>query len=80
MPLAFTRGIVDAILADKLNNAPLRPNPMFRLSTLIEAPGSGIEALKLDPRRLWADPEAYDRAAADLAERFRKASPEKTPA
>ena len=53
---------------------------MFRLSTLIEAPGSGIEALKLDPRRLWADPEAYDRAAADLAERFRKASPEKTPA
>ena len=80
MPLAFTRGIVDAILADKLNNAPLRPNPMFRLSTLIEAPGSGIEALKLDPRRLWADPEAYDRAAADLAERFRKASPEKIPA
>lgn len=74
MPLAFTRGIVDAILANKLNAAPLRPNPQFHLSTLIEAPGSGIEALKLDPRRLWKEPEAYDRAAADLAGRFEKAA------
>ena len=74
MPLAFTRGVVDAILANKLNNAPLRPNPMFRLSTLIDAPGAGIEVLKLDPRRLWQDPEAYDRAAADLAQRFQVAA------
>lgn len=78
MPLTFTRGIVDAILADRLNAAKLRPEPMFRLSTLVGAPGSGIDPLKLDPRAQWKDPAAYDRAAADLAALFQKAATDKS--
>ena len=74
MPLAFTRSIVDAILGNKLNSSPLRPNPLFHLSTLIEAPGTGIETLRLDPRRTWPDPDQYDRASQALAARFQAAA------
>jgi phosphoenolpyruvate carboxykinase (ATP) len=31
-----------------------------------------VEARSLDPRATWADGQAYDRQAKDLAARFRK--------
>jgi phosphoenolpyruvate carboxykinase (ATP) len=32
----------------------------------------GIDSKLLDPRSTWADPEAYDRRAAELAKMFRE--------
>jgi len=67
--IAHTRALVHAALSGALAGAPTWTDPVFGLHVPETAPGVPAEALR--PRDTWADPAAYDRAAADLAGRFR---------
>ncbi|MBI2765059.1 MAG: phosphoenolpyruvate carboxykinase (ATP) [Chloroflexi bacterium] len=64
-----TRKMVRAILRDGMKEAAFRKDELFKFEVPLECPGvdSGI----LTPRDHWADPDAYDQAAADLAAQFR---------
>jgi phosphoenolpyruvate carboxykinase (ATP) len=69
MPLAHTRRLLKAALTGELADVPFEPDPAFGLAVPVRCPG--VPDRVLQPRRAWADPAAYDRAAAALAERFR---------
>jgi phosphoenolpyruvate carboxykinase (ATP) len=68
MPIAATRAIVRAALSGDLDDAPTRTDPNFGFEVPLEV--KGVDPGLLDPRGTWADPEAYDAAAADLAARI----------
>jgi phosphoenolpyruvate carboxykinase (ATP) len=65
-----TRKMVRAILNDGFANASFRKDPTFGFDVPLACPG--VDSAILEPRNTWADPEAYDRQVADLAEQFRK--------
>jgi phosphoenolpyruvate carboxykinase (ATP) len=67
--LAYTRSIVRAALAGRLDRTPTAPEPVFGLAVPMEVPG--VPADLLHPRRTWADPAAYDAQAARLVQLFR---------
>ncbi len=66
--LAHTRRMVNAALAGELDDAQTRPDPVFGLAVPTQVEGVPDELL--DPRGTWADPEAYDRKARELARMF----------
>ena len=68
MPISATRAIVRAALTGELDEAPVRTDPFFGFAvpTSIE----GVDDALLDPRETWADRDAYDAAARDLAARI----------
>jgi phosphoenolpyruvate carboxykinase (ATP) len=70
MSLAYTRAIVHAAIEGGLAHVPVKPHPVFRVLVPESCPGVAKEIL--DPRAAWADKEAYDRTARDLATRFQK--------
>jgi phosphoenolpyruvate carboxykinase (ATP) len=69
MPIAATRVLLRAALSGELDAVEYREDPVFRFAVPVEVPGVG--ARLLDPRSTWADPEAYDRKARELARMFR---------
>jgi phosphoenolpyruvate carboxykinase (ATP) len=69
MHLPYTRAMVNAAIGGVLNDIPVDEHPVFRVAIPRSCPGVPSELL--DPRKLWSDPAAYDRAAANLAGRFR---------
>jgi phosphoenolpyruvate carboxykinase (ATP) len=69
--LRFTRAMLRAALERKLDSVPFRTDPVFGISVPTACPG--VPAEVLDPRAAWTDKGAYDRAATDLAGRFRAA-------
>jgi len=68
MKLAYTRAMVNAAVEGELGDVPVARHPVFRVSVPQFCPGVPTELL--DARAMWADGEAYDRAARDLAGRF----------
>jgi phosphoenolpyruvate carboxykinase (ATP) len=70
MSLPYTRAILGAALSSALTGVPYKPHAVFGVQVPQECPG--VPDQVLNPRAQWSDPEAYDRAAADLAGRFRK--------
>jgi phosphoenolpyruvate carboxykinase (ATP) len=70
MPIAATRALLHAVLSESLHDAPYREDPVFGFRVPLSAPG--VDASLLDPRSTGADPEAYDRAARELARKFRE--------
>jgi phosphoenolpyruvate carboxykinase (ATP) len=68
LPLRYTRAMIRAALAGELEAVPTRRDAMYGLDVPMSCPD--VPAEILDPRRTWADPEAYDRQALALAERF----------
>jgi phosphoenolpyruvate carboxykinase (ATP) len=68
IPLTHTRAMVDAVLGGKLADAPFSIDPVFGLEQVRQVPG--VPEKILQPRLAWADPEAYDTRARDLAGRF----------
>src|SRR5437763_16270925 len=67
--IAHTRAMVHAALSGALDAAPTWTDPIFGLRVPQLVPD--VPAQVLRPRNTWADPAAYDRAAHNLAERFR---------
>jgi phosphoenolpyruvate carboxykinase (ATP) len=66
--LGATRAMVDAVLEGKLDSAETRADAVFGLAVPRHCPG--IPDALLNPRAAWKDPQAYDRAAHDLRQRF----------
>jgi len=68
MPIAATRAIVQAAVSGKLDSAPTRTDPIFGFEVPTQIPG--VDSGLLDPRSTWADKDAYDASAKDLAARI----------
>jgi phosphoenolpyruvate carboxykinase (ATP) len=68
MNIGHTRSMVRAALDGRLATVPTRVDPNFGLAVPTSCPD--VPASFLDPRSTWADPEAYDRAAARLTTMF----------
>jgi phosphoenolpyruvate carboxykinase (ATP) len=66
--LSHTRALVQAALSGALDDVPMRRDPLFGVSVPRHAPGVPDELL--DPRATWADGEAYDAQARQLAAMF----------
>jgi phosphoenolpyruvate carboxykinase (ATP) len=70
MDLKLTRLLVQAAIEGWLDTVDVKKHPVFKLDVPTFCPGVPQE--KLDARGMWADKDAYDRAAENLAARFRK--------
>jgi phosphoenolpyruvate carboxykinase (ATP) len=68
MKLSHTRAMITAALNGRLEEVRFQRHPIFGIAVPGAVPN--VPAEILDPRRTWADPEAYDRTAADLAQKF----------
>ena len=68
MDLGHTRALVNAALSGELADAETRTDPTFGLAVPLAVAGVPDEVL--DTRATWADPAAYDAAAARLAQMF----------
>ena len=68
MPIKATRALLNAALDGSLNKAAFRKDETFGFMVPTALPG--VDAKILDPRSTWADPVAYDRQAAKLADMF----------
>jgi phosphoenolpyruvate carboxykinase (ATP) len=68
MPIRVTRRLLAAALDGSLVSASWRTDPNFGFQVPVSVPG--VEAELLDPRRTWADQQAYDRQAARLVGMF----------
>ncbi len=70
MKLKYTRRMVNAALNGELDGVEFVEEPFFGLMIPTTVPDVPDELL--NPRNTWADPEAYDAKARELAEMFRK--------
>jgi phosphoenolpyruvate carboxykinase (ATP) len=68
MKISHTRAMIRAILSGKLAQVETKPDPIFGVGVPTSCPDVPEEVLQ--PRNTWADKEAYDRQARDLARRF----------
>jgi phosphoenolpyruvate carboxykinase (ATP) len=68
MKISHTRAMIRAILNGKLAQVETKPDPIFGVGVPTSCPDVPEEVLQ--PRNTWADKEAYDRQARDLARRF----------
>lgn len=70
MKLSYTRAMVKAALEGELNNVETVQDPIFGLHIPLHVPGVPDEVLQ--PKSTWADPEAYEQKAKELAVKFRE--------
>jgi phosphoenolpyruvate carboxykinase (ATP) len=70
MSLPHTRALLNAALSGKLGGVEYAEHPIFRVCVPRSCPE--VPAGVLDARGQWSNPGAYDRAARELAARFRK--------
>ncbi|MCI4663154.1 MAG: phosphoenolpyruvate carboxykinase [Neomegalonema sp.] len=68
MPIKATRALLTAALDGSLNEGLFRRDPHFGFDVPVAC--ADVEPTLLDPRRTWADPEAYDAQAAKLVSMF----------
>jgi phosphoenolpyruvate carboxykinase (ATP) len=68
MKLAYTRAIITAVLSGELENASFEQDPLFGFA--IPTRCSGVPSELLNPRNTWADKQAYDAKASELAQNF----------
>jgi len=69
MKLSYTRAMVRAALAGKLDDVAVKTDPVFGLSVPVAV--EGVPAEVLDARGTWSDGAAYDAQAKKLAGMFR---------
>lgn len=70
MNLGYTRTMVRAAIAGKLDNVETVTNEIFGLAMPVEI--EGVPSDVLHPRKTWKDPEEYDAEAKRLAAAFRE--------
>lgn len=70
MKLSYTRAMITAALEGKLDKVNYTKDPIFGLLIPDEVPNVPTELLT--PRNTWADKEAYDKKANELAQGFVK--------
>jgi phosphoenolpyruvate carboxykinase (ATP) len=70
MNLAYTRSMLRAALAGKLEGVPCTPDPVFGVMVPKHVPDVPDQVLQ--PRATWADPAGYDAQARRVAGLFRK--------
>lgn len=68
MKLKYTRAMIDAALDGKLDDVPFMTHPIFGLNMPQECPNVPSEVL--NPKDTWANKEAYDKKAEQLARSF----------
>lgn len=68
MSIRHTRALLRAALDGTLAHGRFRADPFFGLAVPVAAPG--VPAEVLEPRRGWADKQAHDQTAGELARRF----------
>ncbi len=68
MDLPSTRKIIDAILDGSIDNTEFENLRYFNLS--IPKSVEGVDSKVLNPRNSWENPEDWDKAAKDLAQKF----------
>ncbi len=68
--LSFTRAMITAALKGELDKVAYKNHEVFGVAIPEAVPGVPVEML--DPRNTWADGDAYDKQAADLAAQFVK--------
>ncbi|HHW73401.1 MAG TPA: phosphoenolpyruvate carboxykinase (ATP), partial [Firmicutes bacterium] len=68
MSLKYTRRMVTAALSGELDDVPVRLDPVFGFKVPLSCPDVPSELL--DPKKTWADAEAYDAKARELAKAF----------
>jgi len=68
MPIKATRALLSAALDGSLSGVEFRRDPNFGFDVPVSVPG--VADVLLDPRRTWADADAYDRQAAKLVAMF----------
>ena len=68
MPIQATRALLVAVLSGELAGVEFREDPVFGFQVPVTAPE--VDESLLDPRSTWADPDAYDRKARELAQMF----------
>lgn len=66
--LHFTRAMISAALAGQLDNADYQTHDIFGLQMPLTCPEVPVSLL--NPREMWADKEAYDQTANELAGAF----------
>lgn len=69
MKLKYTRAMVRAGIHGELNDVKMEKESVFGLEIPVEIPGIPTEVL--NPRNAWADKDAYDKKAAELAQKFK---------
>ncbi len=70
MPITATRAILHAALGGELDDVEYRIDGVFGFGVPVDVPG--VDTSLLDPRSTWADLEAYDAKARELAAMFRE--------
>lgn len=70
MKLSYTRAMITAALEGKLDNVAFETHPVFGMAMPVSCPD--VPAAILNPRNTWANKEAYDAAAKNLAGQFVK--------
>ena len=68
MPIQATRALLGSVLTGELGGVEFRTDPVFGFEVPMRA--AGVDESLLDPRSTWAEPEAYDRKARELARMF----------
>ncbi|MCF6138364.1 phosphoenolpyruvate carboxykinase (ATP) [Pseudalkalibacillus berkeleyi] len=70
MNLPYTRAMVQAALEGELRSTETVKDPIFGLNIPTQCPGVPGEVLQ--PKKTWADQEAYDAKAKELALKFKE--------
>jgi phosphoenolpyruvate carboxykinase (ATP) len=68
MPIKVTRALLDGVLSGALKKQAMRVDPVFGFRVPIAPPD--VDAKIMTPRDTWSNVEAYDEAAAKLADMF----------
>lgn len=68
MKLPFTRAMITAALNGDFDKIEFKKHPIFGIAVPTSCPGVPTEIL--DPRNTWADKEAYDKKAKEIAASF----------
>jgi phosphoenolpyruvate carboxykinase (ATP) len=69
MPIKATRALLRAALSAELDDVDYRTDELFGFEVPVEVPE--VDSSLLDPRSTWADGEAYDAKARELADMFK---------